>query len=130
MADNNNSRYAGQEYLDAREALQRIYDERRRQDQKWGEQNHPDHIWALILGEEYGELQKAILELEFCPPGPVKEALEAAIDEELTHVTSVGYQWMQARLRKQRRESTPEARQRRAEAGALSNVDALFNDEE
>jgi NTP pyrophosphatase (non-canonical NTP hydrolase) len=35
--------------------------ERKRQDNKWGEQNHIPVKWATILGEEYGELCKAIL---------------------------------------------------------------------
>lgn len=40
-----------------------ILTERVRQDVKWGEQNHDAERWMLILGEEYGEAQKAALEL-------------------------------------------------------------------
>ncbi len=36
--------------------------ERRRQDAKYGEQNHEASDWLMILGEEVGELNKAILE--------------------------------------------------------------------
>lgn len=36
--------------------------ERDRQDNKWGEQNHGDGIWALILMEELGEAAKEFLE--------------------------------------------------------------------
>ena len=39
--------------------------ERKRQDIKWGEQNHPPHYWTGILGEEYGELCEAINETIF-----------------------------------------------------------------
>ena len=39
--------------------------ERKRQDTKWGEQNHPPHYWTGILGEEYGELCEAINETIF-----------------------------------------------------------------
>ena len=39
--------------------------ERKRQDSKWGEQNHPPHYWTGILGEEYGELCEAINETVF-----------------------------------------------------------------
>jgi len=39
-----------------------IEDERQRQDAKWGEQNHLSPTWALILGEEVGEISKALLE--------------------------------------------------------------------
>lgn len=36
--------------------------ERARQDQKWGEQNHHPYKWLAILGEEFGESSKAVLE--------------------------------------------------------------------
>ena len=36
--------------------------ERRRQDEKWGIQNHEIHKWLSILGEEVGECHKAALE--------------------------------------------------------------------
>jgi hypothetical protein len=39
--------------------------ERARQDEKWGEQKHSPFIWLAILGEEFGELQKACLEWQF-----------------------------------------------------------------
>ena len=39
--------------------------EREKQDEKWGEQNHNAFIWLAILGEEFGELQKAVLENYF-----------------------------------------------------------------
>ncbi len=36
--------------------------ERKNQDKKWGQQNHDPFTWLSILGEEYGESQKAVLE--------------------------------------------------------------------
>lgn len=36
--------------------------ERKRQDEKWGEQSHDPLIWKAILGEELGEADRAILE--------------------------------------------------------------------
>lgn len=36
--------------------------ERRRQNEKWGEQNHGATVWLTILVEEVGELSRAILE--------------------------------------------------------------------
>lgn len=36
--------------------------ERKRQDGKWGIQNHNIHVWNTILSEETGEVAKAILE--------------------------------------------------------------------
>lgn len=41
--------------------LQAILKERRRQDRKWGAQNHSPVEWLAILGEEYGESCKAAL---------------------------------------------------------------------
>ena len=39
--------------------------ERKRQDTKWGEQNHDPEWWMQILMEEVGECSKAILESRF-----------------------------------------------------------------
>ena len=42
-----------------------VSDERNRQEDKWGEQNHIYPIWRIILGEELGEADKAFLEYRF-----------------------------------------------------------------
>ena len=42
-----------------------ILDERVRQDEKWGTQNHHPIEWLSILGEEVGEANKAALEAYF-----------------------------------------------------------------
>lgn len=42
--------------------LNKIKHERNRQDRKWGEQNHEDAFWYVILGEEFGEVGRAIFE--------------------------------------------------------------------
>jgi len=42
--------------------FQNIALERRRQDAKWGEQNHDAFLWLAILGEEFGEAAKAAVE--------------------------------------------------------------------
>lgn len=42
--------------------LDMIRDEREKQDDKWGEQNHHPLKWMSILMEEVGEASKAILE--------------------------------------------------------------------
>jgi hypothetical protein len=39
-----------------------IKEERRRQDKKWGIQKHNSFVWLSILGEEYGEACKELLE--------------------------------------------------------------------
>ncbi len=41
--------------------------ERKRQDKKWGKQNHNAYVWASIIGEEYGEMCQAINEFGFNP---------------------------------------------------------------
>lgn len=48
--------------LDGRRVLGEIIDERHRQDRKWGQQNHHMYKWLSILGEEVGEVNKAVLE--------------------------------------------------------------------
>ena len=45
-----------------KKVLTEIETERARQDSKWGIQNHEPLKWNAILGEEFGEVSKAILE--------------------------------------------------------------------
>ena len=45
------------------EVLSDVYDERQRQIAKWGDQSHkPYSVWITILGEEFGEAAKEVLE--------------------------------------------------------------------
>jgi hypothetical protein len=44
------------------EAIEEVIIERKRQDEKWGEQNHDPAKWLAILGEEFGEVCKAVCE--------------------------------------------------------------------
>jgi hypothetical protein len=46
-------------------ALRDVLAERKRQDAKWGEQNHDPFLYLTILGEEYGETCQAALEAKF-----------------------------------------------------------------
>lgn len=39
--------------------------ERKRQDDKWGEQNHDPCVWMTILTEEVGEVAKEALRMRF-----------------------------------------------------------------
>lgn len=48
--------------VEPRSALWDAWTERRRQDKRWGQQDHAPAFWMLILGEEFGEAQKAALE--------------------------------------------------------------------
>lgn len=47
------------------EIIKKIKKEREKQDQKWGQQDHLPLEWQSILGEEYGEACKALLEWYF-----------------------------------------------------------------
>lgn len=69
-----------------------IVEERRRQDEKWGVQNHGDAYWLAILGEEFGEICRDILERG------------EASAEELVQLVAVGVAWLECKSRKS---STP-----------------------
>lgn len=58
----------GQADHPAAKALELIGAERRRQDEKWGEQNHDPQVWMAILGEEFGELCQAANDLRWPKP--------------------------------------------------------------
>ena len=66
--------------------LNDILVERERQDQKWGEQDHPHWVWRGILGEEMGELDKAVIELHFKDPNSYRGQMR----EELIQIVAVG----------------------------------------
>jgi len=56
--------------------LEEVITERASQDVRWGEQNHHPPKWMVILGEEYGEVCKAILEYDM--PNYRKEMIQVA----------------------------------------------------
>ena len=62
--------------------------ERRRQDEKWGEQNHKDEIWLAILSEEIGEVSQALLHNKF------GGTHAGTLREELIQVAAVAIQWL------------------------------------
>src|SRR3990167_7940322 len=45
--------------------LDEVDNERQRQDDKWGQQNHHPFTWLAILGEEMGEANQAALQATF-----------------------------------------------------------------
>jgi NTP pyrophosphatase (non-canonical NTP hydrolase) len=67
-------------------SIQYIREERRRQDEKWGVQNHDNLYWLGILVEEVGELSKAIIEGKMT-------------HRELTQVAAVALAWMECHER-------------------------------
>ena len=42
--------------------LDEVYEERKKQQEKWGQQTHSPADWYTVLGEEYGEVGHAINE--------------------------------------------------------------------
>lgn len=61
-----------------------VADERERQDQKWGSQRHLQAgTWFLILGEEVGEVARALLDKEG----------DARLKAELIQVAAVAVAW-------------------------------------
>jgi len=66
-----------------------ILSERKRQDAKWGEQNHVDMIWQSILTEEVGEAAQCVLHDEF--GGHAAGNLR----EELVQIAAVTFAWIQ-----------------------------------
>jgi NTP pyrophosphatase (non-canonical NTP hydrolase) len=70
-------------------ALREITNERRRQDAKWGEQNHDDYRWLAILIEEVGELAQCALHDEFGGHAAGK------LRGELVQVAAVAVSWLE-----------------------------------
>jgi len=68
-------------------ALSNVKHERKRQDAKWGEQNHKPSTWLMILGEEVGEANKAALEAMI--NGKFQEDLIVKYRDELVQVAAV-----------------------------------------
>lgn len=74
--------------------FQQIRNERARQDAKWREQNHDDSIWSIILGEEIGEIDEAVLHDLFGG----KHA--GTLETELIQAAAVIVAWLEARERR------------------------------
>lgn len=70
------------------EALVLITRERDRQDEKWGTHfhHHLGEKWAVILGEEYGEVCAALQG-------------DGNLKEELSHVAAVATSWLEDIIR-------------------------------
>lgn len=58
-------------------ALDDVLEERQRQEDKWGEQNHDPFTYLAILTEEVGELAQASLHLRFGGPEALGVRMEA-----------------------------------------------------
>lgn len=69
-----------------RNAIWDVVQERRRQEQKWGEQNHDPIIWTAVLTEEVGEFSESALHHRFGG----KHGSYQRLREEATHCAAVG----------------------------------------
>jgi len=67
--------------------LDEINAERDRQEAKWGRQDHQPERWLSILGEEFGEVCKAVCEASF--PGYETTGDWSQYRKELIHVAAV-----------------------------------------
>ena len=79
--------------------IKEILAERKKQDKKWGKQNHIPSIWTDILMEEVGEVSEAILEATF------GDWQWERYREELIQVAAVAIAAIEAFDRKQKRDA-------------------------
>lgn len=77
--------------LERLDRVKPILDRRKQQDEKWGIQSHPNEWWYPILGEELGEIGKAMLEGHFDYP----DANEEGIRHEVIDVAAVALAWLE-----------------------------------
>ena len=70
-----------------------ILAERKRQDDKWGVQDHDDPLWLAILTEEVGEAAQCI-----CRAND-GDAPAGDIDKEIVQVAAVALAWLECRKR-------------------------------
>lgn len=77
-------------WIEGREgALAAIRDERRKQLIKWGERSYDNGTWSMIIGEEFGEVCEAMLNIKFPKPDAEHDANLAHLRMELIHLSAV-----------------------------------------
>ncbi|MGC4107907.1 MAG: hypothetical protein QM753_16410 [Thermomicrobiales bacterium] len=81
--------------MDMQDVLHEVAGERARQDARWGEQNQEDLVWGAILGEEVGEVSRAILDDRAGKGGNLRD--------ELLQVAAVAVAWVECIDRRARR---------------------------
>jgi len=85
---------------DLRKVVSDVVGERRRQDEKWGVQNHPNPTWLTILAEEVGEAAQDTLENDFAKNPLARAVSHITLRTELVRVAAVAIAWIQALDRK------------------------------
>ena len=78
--------------------FERVAKERLRQDVLWGEQSHEDGYWYAILGEEFGEIGKALCNNYYRFNNPTDQDLvkEKDLEEEIIQTAAVCIAWLEA----------------------------------
>lgn len=83
-------------------AVRLMLAERRRQDRKFGKQDHDPAWWMVIMGEEFGETCEAVCEYRWSEAGPSNKTrmqrIQHAIDE-ASQVSAVGIAMIQSIMR-------------------------------
>jgi NTP pyrophosphatase (non-canonical NTP hydrolase) len=98
--------------------LEEVYEERRRQDLKWGQQDHDAFVWLGILMEEVGEVARAALEAKFTSEPQMFQAGHIAeYRKELTHVAAVAAAMIECLDRAKEKETTEDGGQKTEDGG-------------
>jgi len=69
--------------------IDKVLEERERQNSQWGQQNHTDFVWLAILSEEVGEVSQATLHDQFGGHA------SGTVEEELIQTAAVAIQWLE-----------------------------------
>lgn len=97
-------------------ALVSVLDERKRQNEKWGEQNHEPCVWSAILTEECGEFAEAALALTTGGANTTRDLREEAV-----HCAAVAVQIIEA-IDRQGRPVPREVLPRQLDAGFFDKL--------
>lgn len=71
-----------------RRAVEDVLDERKRQDEQWGVQNHHPAYWLAIIGKQVGQFGSAILNREWAVDS-LKETVQRQMREEAVQMAAV-----------------------------------------
>lgn len=78
-----------------------IFEERIRQLQKFGIQNHDDHTWLGIAVEEVGEIAKDINDIRFANKSKEFIELDEKLKVEMIQIVAVLVSWLNCKYRKE-----------------------------
>lgn len=76
--------------------LEEVRNERFAQDQKWGTQDHEAAKYLAILGEEFGEAAKEVVEMTFTNSDEQRAKHAANLREELVQTAAVAVAMVEA----------------------------------